>query len=484
MKKLFVLKALILILVICGCKKEFLINPPLNEITAASFWKTEADALLGLNAVYDALQIDRGYRLGAIMLGDIAADDMTCFDTEWFVKLDQFTFNSNEDQLLGSWRAWYSGISRANSVLKYVPDIEMNTEIRDRIVNEAKFLRGVCYFNIVNIWGAAPLITSELSNEQLLSLKREPVESIWSQIEQDFTDAEALPLKYGDADLGRATKGAAKAFLARSFLYQKKFQQAADKAKEVIDLGVYDLFDEYIENYQTASENGIESIFEVQFVPGTGGWGNNEGNWLVSYSAPGGVPEYVPSGGWGIIVPEATAGQAYEAGDKRRKVNLFESGSVYNNVPYDPAWSPSGVNFAKYIIGDPPSDKDAIIDAERNTPVIRYSEVLLIYAEALNEIDQTGNAFPYLNIVRERAGLPDLSGLSKDAFRDAILQERRIEFFGEGQRFFDLRRMGKSNEFIKVKAGKVNYSEPKNLYFPLPQTDLDLNSNLTQNPDY
>ena len=124
------------------------------------------------------------------------------------------------------------------------------------------------------------------------------------------------------------------------------------------------------------------------------------------------------------------------------------------------------------------------VDAERNMPIIRYAEVLLIYAEALNELGQTATAEPYLNKVRERAGLGDLIGLDKDAFRVAVMQERRIEFFGEGHRFFDLRRWGKLDEYVRVIAGKANYTEPKNLYFPIPHSERDLNPALEQNTGY
>jgi starch-binding outer membrane protein, SusD/RagB family len=483
MKRIKILTLLFILVFGTRCGKDFLEKPPLNEITAASFWLTESDAVLGLTAVYDALQMQSGYRLGTIMFGDIAGDDMTCFDINWYVKTDAFTFNADDAEMKNSWRAWYSGISRANSVIKRVPDIAMDESLKARLVNEAKFLRALDYFNLVTIWGEVPLVTTEMDNTELLALKRESQENIWAQIETDLKDAEALPSEYPASDLGRATSGAAKALLARSYLYQKKYDLAASKAKEVIDGGVYDLHDEYTKNFQTAYENKGESIFEVQFTTGTGGWGNNEGNFAPSFSGPGGGG-FVPTGSWGIIIPEASVKTTYEPGDARRAVNIFEEGSVYNNLQYDPTWSPSGVSFAKLIAGDPPSSSENIIDGERNMPVIRYAEVLLIYAEALNEQGLTDEALPYLNRIRERADLDPLDNLNQVQFRDALLQERRIEFFGEGHRFFDLRRMGKSMEFIHDKAGKNNYSEPKNLYFPIPQVERDLNSNLTQNTGY
>ncbi|GAO41517.1 RagB/SusD family nutrient uptake outer membrane protein [Flavihumibacter petaseus] len=470
------------VLLASGCSRDFLERPPLNQVSAATYWETDQAAIMGVSAVYDALQVDRGYRLGVMMFGDVAADDMACYDPGWFVDLDTYTVNSQDQQVLGSWRAWWAGIARANTAIARIPGIDMDESLKTRLVNEAKFVRALCYFNVVNIWGDAPLITTEMTTEQLSVISRSPKEELWAQIEKDLTDAQALPLNYPASSLGRATKGAAMGLLSRAYLYQGKFEAARDMAKAVIDLNVYDLHELYIRNFQTAFENGIESIFEVQFVPGTGGWGNNEGNWTSNYTGPN---AYVPTGGWSIIVPEPGDTKIYEAGDLRRAVNIFEAGSVYSGIPYDPAWSPQKeTHLAKYIVGDDIISTQGMIDADRNMPVIRYAEILLTYAECLNETGQTAAAEPYINKVRERAGLDPVHGLSKDVFRDAVIQERRVEFFGEGHRFFDIRRIGKSDYYIRQVLGKENFDVNKNLYFPIPVTEIELNPNLVQNPNY
>jgi hypothetical protein len=482
MKKIFCPLFTLSFIILSGCGKDFLERPPLNQASAVTYWETDQAAIMGVSAIYDAMQKDLGYRLGMMTFGDVAGDGMASYDPDWFIFIDNFTVNSSDKQVPAAWRGWWAGVTRANTAIARIPDIKMDAALKTRLVNEAKFLRGVCYFNIVNIWGDAPLINTEMSNQALLALKRSPQAEIYAQIEKDFTDAEALPVSYPSSDLGRATKGAAMAFLARTYLYQKKYDAAKTKAKQVIDLGVYALHDQYIKNFQTAYENGIESIFEVQFVPGTGGWGNNEGNWTTNYTGPA---AYVPTGGWGVIMPEKNEEKAYEPNDKRRAVNLFEAGSVYSGIPYQAAWSPnSGTHIAKFIVGDDIIATQGMIDADRNMPVIRYPEVLLIYAEALNETGQTAAAEPYINQVRTRAGLPPVSGLSKVAMLDAILQERRIEFFGEGQRFFDLRRTGKADHYLRVIRGKANFDVKKNLYFPIPISEIELNPNLVQNPNY
>src|SRR5258706_13087987 len=360
MKTIYKIGRVLFLGTLMACGQDFLTRPPLNQISDNSFWKTEQDATEGVTAIYDALQTDLGYRLGMLVFGDVAGDDMNSFDANWFVQYDNFTVNAADPQVLRAWRAWWAGVTRANIVLAHVPAIQMDNDLKTRLLNEAKFLRGVCYFNMVTIWGDVPLILTELNQAELNSVTRQSKDLIWAQVERDFTEAEALPLQYPATDAGRATKGAAKAFLARSYLYQGKYQQAAAKAKEVIDLNVYDLHDEYIKNFQTAFENGIESVFEVEFVPGTGGWGNNEGNWAPEFTGPPG--NYVPAGGYGIIVPEASHKKAYEPNDKRRSVNIFEFGSVYNSTPYDSTWSPTGINLAKYIVGDPPVPTAGAID--------------------------------------------------------------------------------------------------------------------------
>ncbi|HTE34004.1 MAG TPA: RagB/SusD family nutrient uptake outer membrane protein [Chryseolinea sp.] len=242
MKKIYFIAAALLILT-TKCGDDFLVRAPLNQITEENFWLTAEDATLAVNAIYDALQTDLGYRLGGLMLGDVAGDDMTCFDVEWFVPHDNFTVDATNKQILRAWRAWWAGIARANAVLDRVPAIAMDETLQQRLLNEAKFLRGVCYFNIVTIWGDAPLILHELEQAEILTVSRQPQSELWAQIEKDFLEAEALPLSH-PTELGRATKGAAKAFLSRTYLYQEKYQQAADKAKEVIDLGIYALHDQ------------------------------------------------------------------------------------------------------------------------------------------------------------------------------------------------------------------------------------------------
>src|SRR6267142_435796 len=207
MKTIYKLSGILFLGTLIACGQEFLTRPPLNQISESSFWKTEKDARQGVTAIYDALQTDLGYRLGMLVFGDVAGDDMTSFDVNWFAHYDNYTVNAADQQVLRAWRAWWAGVKRANIVLAHVPDIPMDNDLKARYLNEAKFLRAVCYFNMVTIWGDVPLILTELNQEQLETVTRQSSDLIWAQIEKDFSEAESLPLQYPATEAGRATKG-------------------------------------------------------------------------------------------------------------------------------------------------------------------------------------------------------------------------------------------------------------------------------------
>lgn len=193
------------------------------------------------------------------------------------------------------------------------------------------------------------------------------------------------------------------------------------------------------------------------------------------------------------MVPERVHEKAYEEGDLRRKINIFVHGDVYegaNEGPqaYDSTWNKfTGRNIAKYLVVNPFDNTEGMADGHLNIPVIRYAEVLLIRAEALNEMGQTSEAEQLLNRVRNRAGLPDVEeGLSKEEFRLKILHERRIEFFAEGQYFFDEVRILSKEALIQrmLANGKEDFNYDRDIYMPIPQSEIDLNDKLVQNPGY
>lgn len=447
---------------------------PDSLVVTDQFYKTAEDAVAAVNAVYNGAlnnggitMYNRLFNLGFEIQTDdvIAGQRVTNIDVR---AMSSLTHSTSNDRVSELWREHYAAINSANIAIDRIPAIDMDTALRARLVNEGKFLRGLLYFNLVRLWGEVPLVLHEvtsLSNETL-RVSRAPVEEVYQQVIADLTDAEALPPSYNSANAGRATGGAAKAILAKVFLTRKKWGQAAAKALEVIN-GTYgyDLFPNFADVFNVATKNGIEHIFSAQCKGG-----NGQGNRLASSCTPVGIPGVAAAG---TDEPHESIYQLYSTADKRRDVTFFTSlvsptnGQTYTFPP----------RFHKYF---DPGNISNPTESNQNVPVIRFAEVLLIYAEAVNEergpITEAYNA---VNRVRRRAGLNDLKGLSRSSFREAIYLERRLELMFEFQRWFDLVRTGRLIQALHS-AGKTNAQE-KHYLLPVPQRERDVNPNLTQN---
>lgn len=496
---LTILSVLILLTVFAGCEEEFLEQPPENTITTGSFWVDDQDIEEATNSIYNALQRPMA-SMAPVIYGDVWADDMVCPDPEWFIDLDNFTvkstsikFLNGDANTLSTWSCYYAAIFRANVVLEHVDDVkEASEKIIRRSVAEAKFLRAYAYFMLVNIWKDVPFYLENLSAAEAYDVKLTNSDTILNQVERDLLFAAGLDenlnevgeqglFQKGTYEMGRATKGAAMAMLARVYLYRQKWDNAKKMAQKVMDIGIYELEEDYGANWDNLDENGKESIFELQFKANqqfqNQSWQMNVGNWIHSFTS---TPPFDPSGnaGWSIIIPAEHVPGLHTNGDLRRKINVFVQGDIY---PYAPEgkqdYFPNGVtgtNMAKYIIRNHfnQPEQPNYGDSDLNMLLIRYAEVLLIYAEASYELGETAVAFDYLNKIRNRAGLDALSSSDID-FKEALIEERRIEFFGEGHRFFDLRRWEMDMEIL----GKLGYGE-EDRYLPYPQQELDINPDL------
>jgi hypothetical protein len=451
---------------------------PASLITTEQFYKTESDALSAVTAVYNAAlnnggltMYNRLFHLAFEIMSDdaIAGLRVTNADVRTISVLSHSTTNDRVDEL---WRESYLAINRANIAIERIPQIEMDATLRTRLVNEAKFLRGLLYFNLVRIWGDVPLILQESSSlgKDAIQVARTPKEEVYQQIIKDFTDAEALPNTFAGADAGRATAGAAKSLLAKVYLTRQEWEKAAAKSLEVINGPYgYDLFENFADVFNVATKNGKEHIFSVQCKSNV----NGQGNRLASSATPVGIPGVAAAG---TDEPSASAFPLYTAEDKRRDVTFFTSlvsPTTGKEVTFPP-------RFFKYFdpaqIGNP-------TESAKNIPVIRFAEILLIYAEALNETGgPTADAYTSINKVRKRAGLANLSGLTKDKFREAVYLERRLELMFEFQRWFDLIRTKTMITALHA-AGKTNAAE-KHYLHPIPQREMDLNPKLVQNPGW
>ncbi|WP_138989469.1 RagB/SusD family nutrient uptake outer membrane protein [Larkinella sp. C7] len=468
-------------LVLTSCKDEFLALSPISQASTATFYRTGSDLLNALNGAYGALQSNGQYGQYYVV-AEIPSDDTrpvlsgSVTDQDEF---DKFYMRTTNPFVATRWSDGYRGIYRCNAIIDRSAGVTMNEDQKKRIVGEAKFLRALMYFNLVRVFGDVPLVVQEVVDPQEgYNYGRTPVAEVYAQIIQDLTDAEGvLDVSYTGANVGRATRGAAKSLLGKVYLTQRRYAEAAAKLKEVIDAGTYDLLPSYASVFQASGKNHRESIFDVQYKKGSIGEGSGFANAYAPENSGNAVIQF---GGGGNNQPTADLIAAYEPGDLRKDVSLATSYTNASGVRVD-------YNFVRKY-------RDAPVisgDSEDNWPVLRYADVLLMYAEALNETGNTAQALPFLNRIRQRAGLAAKTATdagTQAAMRLALEQERRVELAFEGHRWFDLVRTGRALPVLRAKATAIgiqtNLTE-NNLVFAIPQSQIDINpTKITQNPGY
>jgi hypothetical protein len=474
-----------------GCSK-FLDKQPAGVEASTSFFQTEDQANRALIAAYGAIawqySADGGNWFNQWMIGDIVSDDAEKggegpADIADLESLRRFQANTQNSIISPQWQVPYIGIYRANLVIDKVPNIDMDTTLRSRFVAEAKFLRAWSYFLLVKSFGDVPLVLHPLTAGEYCQA-RTPKAEVWTQIETDLSEAaDVLPLKSeydASVDAGRATKGAAQALLVKAYIYQGKFTDAEPLAKEIIDGAEYDLEPNFADNFDPDNENGLESIFELQYlIDPADSWSNTNQGQIFSVFQGGRSQAYFP--GWGFDVPTQSLIDEFEPNDKRKKATVVEVGdTLYKGTP------------AQEIAADPCSRKYLLeyqadgevpdmANAPNNWRAIRYADVLLFYAEALNENGKAAEARTELNKVRARAGLTGVpTGLSKDSLKTLIFHERRVELACEGQRFWDVVRQGRGLAVF----GSMGFAANKNEVFAIPQIEIDVCNKILQNPGY
>jgi hypothetical protein len=506
MKKIFLKRFIILFTVIIAftqCKKSLLeIDPTIPLITVDNYYKNEVEAVNGVNAAYTPLSAI--YNGAAWHLGDIMSDDTDLGgggggDGLETAELDNFNVTSFNPIIGTLWAQSYFGILRANLVIERVPSVPvMNPAVRTRSIGEGHYLRALYYYHLVRIFGDVPLYTNVITAEQAATIARSPKSQVYDTIIMDLKKAETLlPNTNNDINnKGRATAGSAKGLLAAVYLTLGNKPLAAAKAKEVIDnkaLYGYDLWADYGDNFKLQNENGKESMFEVQYRSGGGQWSDfGAGHKLNTFFAPR-SQNIVQSAGYGWNIPTKNFADNYEKTgaaystitDKRRPSSMWVPGDQFDGYTQAAqlTGSPLGLNVRKYFVpiantlGDNGGWTCAL-----NVPIMRYSEVLLTYAEAAGPALGKSSA----DLVRARAGLNPLpNNLSEAQYLEAIYKERRLEFAFEMHRWYDLLRHPDTNYFTTVMraAGKTNIL-PKHRYMPIPQEERDKNPNLTQNEGY
>ncbi len=406
-KLIFGLTGIFMLIAGAGCEDRLLDQKPRGELTLASFFETEEHAIEATNATYERLRSFNFTNFLWLGKTDIASDDANKGSTPadgaaTQGALDEWTFDPSTSNFMATWGDYYQGIFRANMAIINIPDIEeMDEQLKQRLIGENKFLRAYFYFFLVRSYGGVPLIT-EPQEPGEFQLPRASEEEVFSLIEQDLQDAiDVLPLKseYSPQDLGRATKGAARGMLAKVMLYQEKYDEAEQLARDVIESGEYSLFSEYENIFRQEGENSSESVFEVQAValePPQGG---------TQYSVHQGVRGQ-PNLGWGFNNPSDDLLNAFEPGDPRLGATVL---FVHETLPFGQEdvvrhntqmLDNQRYNQKSFVPLDQPA---GAANGGTNIRILRYSDVLLIAAEAAFQNGNEADARAWVNDVRERA---------------------------------------------------------------------------------
>ncbi len=490
-----------------------------NQQTSSTFWQTQDDALKGITAAYLNLATDGGYMRSTNIMLDTRGDDARS-NSPWdqMYNSGRFALNTANDAIYGwVYGGHYEGASKANQVLDFVPGIKMDEAVKTRIMGQAYFLRGLYYYHLVNMFGSVSLPLTSVKSKTDFTVKQSTQAEGWAQVIADFKKAaEMLPVSYTDVtgadrgQIGRATKGAALGFLGKAYLFTKDYQNAATQFKAVMDLGVYDLMANYHDNFTETAENNKESLFEVQFERAAGGtdlnWG---GEPLASWGRTSArAITYAPRGfGWTDVQPTRSAFNEFllekttTGADDPRLVSTIlynKPGLKLYGVEFSVQYAKNTADLndlfcAKYQNFDNGRKDEFDWRSGINERLLRYSDILMMYAECLNEQGKTTDAVPFVQRVRARVGLPDLAkvkpGMTQDQFREQLAHERMLEFSLEGHRFDDIRRWGWLQNPTKLAELKVRDPEfttyqPGREYFPIPQREIDNNPGTVQNTSY
>ncbi|MBV8389494.1 MAG: RagB/SusD family nutrient uptake outer membrane protein [Mucilaginibacter sp.] len=489
--KKFLQRALIisipaLLIIVQSCKKSFLDVQATGTVAATKFWQNQQDATDALNGMYANLHEWTNIAFAPIAVESMGSDDVdkgsTPTDASFMNDFHFFTANSGEGQIADFWGGQYRTINLANQILDNVPGINMDASLKNRYLAEAKFIRAYSYFRLVRAFGDVPLRLHVPKAAGEYNIPRSPKAQVWAAIEADLTDAASvLPQSYSGADIGHATKGAALALHAKAAMYQAKWNEVLTLTNQVMSLG-YTLFPNYEQMFRTNNKNNSESIFEIQcmLIP------NNPTASNSQYSQVQGVRGST-GGGWGFNVPSDALVASYEAGDPRMNATIIFRGETTPEGDVIPASGDnprynmkSYVPFSLYVSGfNEGCQQDKI--------VLRYADVLLMNAEANNELGNNVAALASLELVRARARagnaaiLPPVVTTDQATLRTAIWNERHVELAMEFDRYFDVIRQGRAAAIFGPRGWKTG----KNEVWPIPQNEIDLSAGvLTQNPGY
>jgi starch-binding outer membrane protein, SusD/RagB family len=511
MKRLYHKTALILTVltfISFSCKKNYLDQKPTSSITELTYYKNVGELETGLDACYASFKA-WGIDNADWMLGDLGSDDADCgsiyTDQPDLYNISYSRENPSNGWVLAFWQTYYLTIARSNQVIDKSSGTQGDAAAIEKIVDQARFLRAFSYYYLITAFGDIPLVDKFLNPDEI-NLKRAPAADIWTLIEKDLNDATNLPTKSEWNQAGRITSGAAWSLLGKVYLTQRKYDEANNAFSMVVNSNEYGLIPDFGKLFRTEGENSEESVFELQTTSNVS-LGGNLGTWAAVFRLP-----RDPGQGWGFDCPTKDLLKEFEPGDPRIIYTFLFPGDVFpmgsDTYTVVNEASPTGFNSRKAWV--PWAEREGLGwgDWEYNTRFIRYAEVLLLYAESLNESNQPGEALKLINQVRSRARntsttdpqriscaydlshsgqlLPDITTNNQSDLRKAIWHEQRVELAVEAKRRNMLLRTGQFKERMEASKAYAGVTvEPYELLLPIPQQEIELSNHvLVQTPGY
>ena len=485
--------SILVIVVLVSCE-GFLDREPLDEITTETFFSTAEEADLVAKSMYSAIQAIN-WKGKSWMIEEIPSDNTTPGGNDPdFSPIDNFTTSADNPAVLEYWTEHFRLVTLTNQVLTFVPSINMDEIQKAAILGEASFLRAYAYFDLVRIFGQVPLITEVPTIASELNVAQSSVDEVYNLIINDLQDAIlSLPDLRSTGENGRVTSDAARALLAKVYVTVNEYEESIALCRDIISSGRFQLVDDFADNWERdVSDNNVESIWQIQYV---GCGPGNTGNALQAFFAPWGQAITGNTDGWGSQIPTApaidnpttTIIDAFSDEDLRRYHSIMTPGDFYptiNSVSggynYPPAGASRGFsNIKKYVIGG--GADVCFMSTPQNQHAIRYADVLLTLVEASCKmnggISVTPDVLDAFNSIRLRAGLETVGNVTIDM----LYQERRVEFAFENQRWFDLLRSDNVKEIMQLHGKQF---QDHNVLFPIPEAEMSINPNLTQNPGY
>ena len=482
--------ALIVSMLIGGTScKNALDEEVYSFIAKENFYNDADDAEAAIYGIYNGLTSENLYGRWYFDLIHLTDDQVTIHRNSLFIQMDDFNYDAAHAYVEDFWTGLYTVINRANVCISRIPNIDMDEDLINSYVAEAKCIRASMYFNLVRLWGAVPLSLEEVGDEESANIPKASIDEIYAAIIDDLEYAEEnLPSTRESDDFGRVTQGAAKALLTDVLLTREEWSDAAAKAKEIIDMEQYSLLDNFENIFSIDNEVNDEIIYSIVFD------GINQGNWMASFSHAGGTDNAMCYNGVQVWQVDENSDMwvNWSDNDPRKQFTIYEEyladdgtyKSVYNTSRPYPA-------FGKWNA----PDETAHYSCPLNPIIYRYADVLLMYAEALSQANSgpTDEAYEAINMVRRRGYQQDIgqvsaydlqTGLDATAFRDSVIEERSYEFVVEGKRLFDLMRTGLFPQILIDMGKEVN---PTAALFPIPTAEIEANASLTsddQNEGY